>query len=258
MLTLTLLGNVTTFGILHTPLNEQVSHPLVIILHGLVSDKIGTQRTHVHLAEALAEVGCAALRIDLPGHGDSEGQPDDFSLEDYKTSICEIVNYAYKQPYTDKTNLAIFGSSLGATLTLLSIGLMPKIKALALWAPTILGTLWVQDAQNQSIISSSTSNSDNIHYAGIPLSKAFCSQFLEIDISKQVVDIPESLPILHMHGENDTLVSLNHQKLFAQAFKNKNNRLRLLSYPNVDHVLPLNSSSVLSDLITWLISELST
>ncbi|WP_236558954.1 alpha/beta hydrolase [Chlamydia sp. 17-3921] len=255
MLSMTLLNDVTTFGVLHTPKYSKAPHPLVIILHGLASDKTGTNRSHVHLAEILSKSGIASLRIDLPGHGDSDRHLQDFSLEDYKASVREIINYALEQPYVDNKNIAIFGSSLGGTLALLNIAAMPQIKSLALWAPTILGSLWLQETLNQlqPIISSTN---EEILYAGFPINKAFCSQFLDLNILEEINLFSSTLSILYMQGLQDTLVSPQHQKLFVEAFANKNNPLELKTYPSIDHSFVSTNSSIFSDLIQWLKREL--
>ncbi|WP_231911690.1 alpha/beta hydrolase [Chlamydia serpentis] len=256
MFSLTLLNKFTTFGILHAPLHVNPPHPTVVLLHGLASDKIGSKRSHVKLAHALTQLGIAALRVDLLGHGDCEGQLTDFSLEDYKVSTREIIEYAHSLPHLDRENLAIFGSSLGATLTLLTLPSIDKIKAIALWAPTISGELMSIELQKQPSEVISIHGNSEIIYSGVPLNPIFYSQFLKLDILKEQPFFPKNLSVLYMQGEKDCLVSVNHQKLFAQAFKNKLKKLTILTYPNVDHTFPLLDTSALSDLTQWLKNEL--
>ncbi|AGW38993.1 alpha/beta hydrolase [Chlamydia pecorum] len=255
ILSITLLNDVTSFGVLHTP-RLSPPYPLVIILHGLASNKIGTKRSYIYLAEELAKIGIATLRVDLPGHGDSEYHLLDFSLEDYKTSVWEIISYAFSQSYTDTENVAIFGSSLGGTLALLNIAAFPKVKSLALWAPTILGALWLQETLSQPK-SEVTTKDEEVLYAGVPINKTFCSQFIDLQALQEAHLFSPALSILYMQGQQDSLVSLQHQKLFQEAFINKSNPVDIRTYPNVDHTFACTNTSVFSDLIQWLQCELT-
>ncbi|AAP05351.1 alpha/beta hydrolase [Chlamydia caviae] len=251
-----ILNNITTFGVLHTPVQACTPYPLVIILHGLASNKIGSKRTHVQLAENLTQCGIAALRVDLPGHGDSEGSLYDFSFSDYINSANEIVSYGYGLNTIDTKNIAIFGSSLGATLALLNMPTLPYVKSLAVWAPTIQGAIWLQEAINiPNTILAHAPASEDILYAGMPINKTFCSQFIQMDVTKEVPKFSDSLSILHMQGEDDTTVSLHHQKIFATAMSQKPNPFEMRTYPNVGHHVPL-SCSMLSELVQWLKHQL--
>ncbi|BAE81166.1 acyltransferase [Chlamydia felis Fe/C-56] len=250
-----ILNNIKTFGILHTPV--QVSpYPLVITLHGLASSKIGSRRTHVQLAEKLTECGIAVLRVDLPGHGDAEGSLYDFSFSDYITSAHEIISQGYRLQNIDTNRMAIFGSSLGATLALLNMPTLHYIKSLAVWAPTIQGAVWLQETVNSSNhIIAHDPYSEDILYAGMPVNKTFCSQFIEMDVTKEIPNFSDSLAILHMQGAEDTTVSLRHQKIFSEAMSCRPNPCEIRTYPNTGHHIP-QSCSMFAELVQWLKHQL--
>ncbi|ACZ33145.1 dienelactone hydrolase family protein [Chlamydia pneumoniae LPCoLN] len=258
MFSLTLLNNFTTFGVLHTPLHYNPPYPIVILLHGLASDKTGSKRSHVRLAQELTRLGIAALRVDLLGHGDGEGELMDFSLENYKQNIREIIEYTHSLLHIDQERLAIFGSSLGGTLALQTLPFFDKIKALAVWAPTISGELMAAEAQKNAPEVITMSQKGAITYAGMTLNPDFYTQFLKIDIVKELMPSARNLPpILYMQGEQDHLVSMNHRTLFTEAFANQDKPITILTYPDVDHAFPFAESSALSDLTQWLKRELT-
>lgn len=250
------LNTVTTFGILHTPKHSSSPYPLVIVFHGLASNKIGSKRSHIELAEKLSASGIATLRIDLPGHGDAEGSLIDFSFYDYLAVAKDIISYGYSLTNIDLNRIAIFGSSLGGTLALISASYFPRIHSLAAWAPTIQGGLWLQEAMNvpNDLLTHSTS-SENILYDGQPISKAFCSEFIEIDITKEIPKLSTSLSILHMQGKEDTLVSLRHQEIFKDAMHKKSHPCDIRIYPQIGHHLP-PSSPIMTELVEWLKQQL--
>ena len=208
------LNTVSTFGILHTPRHTASPYPLVIILHGLASNKVGSHRSHVELAEKLSLCGIAALRVDLPGHGDAEGSLTDFSFYDYLTSVKDIIAYSHSLNNIDINKISIFGSSLGGTLALLSAPYISSIHSLAVWAPTIQGRLWLQEAMNASNnnLFTHSSSSEDILYAGLPISKIFCTQFIEIDITKL-----DSFKDAEKDSFNLFVLNLNHYFLRLQC-----------------------------------------
>src|SRR5437764_8425299 len=62
------------FGVIHRPAQAAATLcPALLILHGFVGSKDQPHQIFVKLAEALAGAGMVALRIDLRGRGDSEG-----------------------------------------------------------------------------------------------------------------------------------------------------------------------------------------
>lgn len=256
VITFNILNNITTFGVLHIPAQVSPPYPLVITLHGLASSKIGSKRTHVHLAEKLSECGIAVLRVDFPGHGDAEGDPYDFSFNDYILSANEIISHGYGLNHIDTKNIAVFGSSLGATLSLLNMSSLHYVKSLAVWAPTIQGAVWLQEAIHlpNNLISHSPSSED-IFYGGMRINKTFCSQFIEMDVTKEIPKFSDSLSILYMQGQEDTVVSLHHQEIFSEAIKNKPNPYEPRVYPHTGHHIP-QSCSMLSELVQWLKHQL--
>ena len=65
--------NATTLrGIAHDA-GDGAAGPAVIFLHGWAGSRIGPHRMFVHMARRLAAAGCACLRFDYRGRGDSEG-----------------------------------------------------------------------------------------------------------------------------------------------------------------------------------------
>ena len=63
------------FGILSLPEKLDTTRPVILIPNTGFEHRVGPNRLHVHLCRAFAELGFAALRLDLAGNGDSELPP---------------------------------------------------------------------------------------------------------------------------------------------------------------------------------------
>lgn len=245
-----LLDNISSLGILHTPVSQEKEFPLVIVLHGLASSKTGTKRSYVHLANQLVQAGISVLRVDLPGHGDAEGFLHEFSLNDYIQASQRIIEFGLSLPQTS-SSVALFGSSLGGSLSLLNLPLFPTIQHAAVWAPTIQGSLWLEDAKLSSSLPQGLS-SENFSYQGVSLGKTFCSQFLELDLLAPLSKISEQVSVLYLQGEEDAVISLRHLDLFTKNFAGK---LSYRTYPKMTHHLCVHSNAF-QDIVNWLTHQL--
>ncbi|MBQ8498357.1 alpha/beta hydrolase [Chlamydia sp.] len=247
---ITLLNNVSSVGVLHIPNSQDKHFPLVIVLHGLASNKVGTKRSHLYLANHLIQAGIAVLRMDLPGHGDAEGFIHEFSLNDYIQASQRIIEFGLSLPIANDS-VALFGSSLGGSLALLNLPHFPIVQHLAIWAPTIQGSLWLEDVAQLTSLPQNVS-SENFFYQGIPLGKEFCSQFIELDTLKVLSKIPKQTSILYLQGENDPVVSTRHQALFAKTFSGE---ASYRIYPKMTHHLCVDSEAF-RDLVNWIKNQL--
>lgn len=129
-----LSDGLTLRGILRLPKGEG-QHSLVILGHGLGALK---EWTLPDLADALVQVGIAALWFDYRNVGDSEGEPREEvdhigRLEDWQNAI----SYATTLPEIDPQRIGIWGTSLGGRDVLAVAGLDKRVKAVVSQTPVI-------------------------------------------------------------------------------------------------------------------------
>lgn len=127
----------TIRGALRLPEGE-VQHPLVILGHGLGALK---EWTLPEIADALVQVGIAALWFDYRNFGDSDGEPREEvdhigRLEDWQNAI----SYATSLPEVDSQRIGIWGTSLGGRDVLAVAGIDKRVKAVVSQTPVIKWT----------------------------------------------------------------------------------------------------------------------
>lgn len=239
------------FGVLHRPTSCDYP-PVVVILHGFASSKLGSNRCYVSLAESLAQRGIAALRFDFRGSGDSEGALSNITLEDLISDANAVLE---KLPFIERIDvnrIALFGSSLGGAIAILAAERFKKIRAMALWAPVASGELWFRDFL--------MSHPEYIHvdpidllssYKGIKLHPAFREQFAKLCAYKALQELLP-LPTLLLQGEKDDTVSVKHHEAFRQACASFAN-VRFLTYPNGEHSLGFSPHfpEIIQEVINW-------
>lgn len=222
------------FAILHRPLNRQ-KVPAIVICPGFAGNKCGKFRMFVNLAKELAQQGIAVLRFDYRGTGDSEGDFQDITLEGKISDTLKCLNFLASDPQVDASRLGILGRSLGGAIAILAARRFKSVKSLALWAPVFRSDPWrelwesfksnqVLDHVKQEVLRNLPANIPNLE---------FLSQFFKLDI-QQELDGLKQIPLLHIHGEQDKVVKIEHAKDFEKARIGIVNS-RFLQLPKSDH-----------------------
>lgn len=109
--------------------------PLVILMHGLGSDKDNT--LFAALADSLQENGIASLRFDFNSHGKSEGNIVDMDFNNLQADAEKVLNYARKLDFV--SNISLAGHSMGGVIASMLAGRegTNKIKSVVLFAPAV-------------------------------------------------------------------------------------------------------------------------
>lgn len=124
-------------GILSLPApGTPVQRTAVVIVVGGAQYRVGSHRQFVRLARHLATAGYPVLRFDLPGMGDSPGEPVPF--EDTAPHIAAAIGALHSQcPHADRT--VLWGLCDGASASLLYVQATqdPRVAGLALLNPWV-------------------------------------------------------------------------------------------------------------------------
>ncbi|MCH9626664.1 MAG: alpha/beta hydrolase [Gammaproteobacteria bacterium] len=222
------------FGVVHRPLQVE-NPPLVVVMHGFASSKHGSNRCYVALAEALTTVGIACLRFDFRGCGDSEGSMNEASVEDLISDGVAVSKFALSIDGVDATRVGIFGASLGGAIAVeVCDRLKGVVKALTLWAPVASGELWFRDFIKKHPEMLSAEPTDTMGtYRGVCVSPLFREQFARLHAYKTWGTLAD-LPLLHMHGEGDAIISIAHQEAYKQVAQSD---AKFITYPEEAHSL---------------------
>jgi alpha-beta hydrolase superfamily lysophospholipase len=252
-----LSGGDKLFGILHRPSVHMA--PAVVIIHGFASHKIGTNRSWVVLSEALREAGIAVLRFDQRGFGDSEGDFSKLAISDMLEDVQVALNYVQGLEGIDKKRIGLFGSSFGGALAVVAASQVQSVRALALWAPVASGPLWIADwfKANPTLAMSPDPGKALSTFRGITLSRLFQEQFKHFSAVEALSKLSD-VPLLHMHGEEDNMIPLQHQKAYQLARKEARAESTFITYPNTNHFLGREAiaQEAMRTYVNWFTKQL--
>ena len=222
------------FGILHRPLHSQPV-PAIVICPGFAGNKCGKFRMFVTLGKELAKRGIAVLRFDYRGAGDSEGEFREVTLEGKISDTLKCLNFLAADPQVDASRLGLLGRSLGGAIAVLAARRFQAIKSLVLWAPVFRSDpwreLWESFTSNQKLDSA---KQEILRHLPPPIPNLeFLTQFFQLDLQKELENL-KHIPLLHIHGEQDHVVKMEHARDFEKARVGLENT-RFLQLPKSDH-----------------------
>ena len=109
--------------------------PLVIIIHGFTGHMEEAHLTA--LSQALNENGAATLRVDMYGHGHSEGQFRDHTLYKWLTNALTVIDYARALPFV--SDIYLCGHSQGGLTAVLAGGMAhDRLRGIIALAPACM------------------------------------------------------------------------------------------------------------------------
>jgi uncharacterized protein len=126
--------------------------PAIVFVHGYIPPSIyTTTQRYIDHVNALARSGFVVFKIDLRGHGKSEGIPGGaYYSSDYVIDTLSAIEALKTQSFVNANKIGLWGHSMAGNITLRSLTADPSIKAAAIWGGagftyTDLQTYRIQD-----------------------------------------------------------------------------------------------------------------
>lgn len=193
-------------GILDDPTNL-TSTPIVIVCHWFSTHK--NSMGIVPIAKVLNENSIATLRIDLFGHGESDGKLEDITISEGVDDILQAVAYLVSRWYS---KIGLMGSSFWGICSSIATSKTDQIAFLALRAP-------VSNYVEQKLLKIFTTGIEQrrtewyIIHDWKRLGVAFLND-AEKNAAYAIAD-KITVPTLIVHGSADTNVPVQHSEKLA-------------------------------------------
>lgn len=110
--------------------------PAIVFVHGYIDPtKYRTTEKYDDYVNYLASRGYVVFKIDLRGHGDSEGEPGgSYYSSDYVIDTLNSIDALRSSDFVDPESIGLWGHSMAGNVTLRSFVVAQDIKALVVWA----------------------------------------------------------------------------------------------------------------------------
>lgn len=116
-------------GVLSNPTSNK-TRPITILVHGHSSNK--NTKSFTLLRALLEQKGISTFRIDLSGHGESEGKFEETTVGIASNDILSAIDYLKKQGYK---KIGLVGSSFGGIASIIAASKSKDLFVLALKSP---------------------------------------------------------------------------------------------------------------------------
>lgn len=205
--------------------------PAIIFIHGYIPpQQYVTTRNYYDYVDYLAKNGFVVFKIDLRGHGTSEGEPGGaYYSSDYIFDTLSAYTALQQFQTVNPNRIGLWGHSMAGNIVLRSMAVKPDIPAAVIWAGAVytyvdFQTFGISDASYQPPASSSErvrKRQQLVETHGQPsTSSAFWQQVAATSYLKDI----QGAIALH-HARNDNVVSINYSS----------NLVNLLQQSSIQH-----------------------
>ena len=236
--------NIRLNAILDMPEEKPEKCPLMIVIHGFTGHS--EERHITAAAHTMNEMGFAALRVDMYGHGKSEGEFKNHTLFKWITNAMTVIDYARTLPFV--TDLYLCGHSQGGLTVMLAAGLKHEfIRGIIPLSPAVMipehartGDLLGLNFDPDHIPEEFTSP------GGWVLSGNYAR-------AAQLIHVEDAInrytgPVLIIHSDTDEVVPYHYGAEAAQAYQNA----EFVNIPNDTHCYDNHLDQVLDAIRKWL------
>ena len=189
--------------------------PLAIVIHGFTGHM--EERHIVEVSQAMNEMGIATLRVEMYGHGKSEGRFEDHTLYKWVTGALAVVDYAKTLEFVD--SLYLCGHSQGGLLTMLVAGMKrDDFKAIIPLAPAWM----IPDGARQGNLVGQSFDPEHIpdiiEFGGLKLNGNYIRVAQTIHVEDEIQRYTG--PVLIVQGDADEAVPLPYAQRAAELYAN--------------------------------------
>ncbi len=222
--------------------------PLVIVIHGFTGQM--EERHLTALVEMFNEIGCAALRVDMYGHGASGGEFRNHTLFKWLTNAMAVIDYARGLDFV--TGLYLCGHSQGGLTVMLAAAL--KHDVIRGIMPLSPATNILDSARHGCLFGSSFDPDRIPEEIRSPDGWILGGNYLRV---AQMIHVEDAIdrfngPVLLVHGDEDETVPA--QCSIDAAGQYRNARLHLV--PGDTHCFDRHLDEAVDAVRAWMLEQI--
>lgn len=218
--------------------------PLVIVIHGFTGHM--EERHILAVSHALNEVGCATLRVEMYGHGHSDGQFEDHTLYKWLNNGLAAVDYARSLDFV--SDIYLCGHSQGGlTVTLLAAMERDRIAGIIPLSPALM----IPELARVGSLLGVNFDPEHIPERLVrPDGRALKGNYVRV---AQTIRVEEAIrkyagPVLIVHGDEDEAVPVRYAVEAAETYADAT----LVLIPGDDHCYDFHLEQVTDAVKGWM------
>ena len=229
---------------LDMPTGAREKCPLVVIIHGFTGH---SEEEHIRaVSSGLNAVGCATLRVDMYGHGHSDGAFRKHTLYKWLTNALTVIDYAQSLDFV--TDIYLCGHSQGGLLVMLAAALKHDvIKGVIALSPACM----IPEYARKGTLLGVDFDPDNIpDTLGCWEGQSLDGNYARV---AQTIHVEDAIaryhgPVLVVHGDEDEAVPVRYGIEAADAYADA----KLVLIPGDDHCYTRHLDQVVKAVQAWM------
>jgi dipeptidyl aminopeptidase/acylaminoacyl peptidase len=222
----------------------------IVFNHGYIPpQQYSTTEKYVAYVDYLARNGFVVFKIDMRGHGKSEGKPvGSYFSSAYTIDAISALRSLQKLDYVNSQKIGMWGHSMSGNLVLRSMLVTSDVKAGVIWAGAVYS---YQDFAKYRLSDRSyVPRQPDPHYDSSDIADAARTEITKLRQEPDKVDFNDqfwtsvsltkninylSAPLQIHHALNDSVVSINYSKDLAEVLKQNNKKYEFFEYKGGEH-----------------------
>ena len=215
--------------------------PAVIFIHGYIPPtKYKTESNYVSYVNSIARQGFVVFKIDLRGHGTSEGEPGgSYYSSDYIIDTLNARAALQNSNFVNPNKIGLWGHSMAGNVVMRSIAVEPNIPAAVIWAGAVYTYedmlkygLNDNSYRPPALVTQRQRNRQRIRdlYGEFEASNAF---WKKIAVTEYIPDIKTSIQF--HHAIDDAVVNIGYSRDIMKLLKAQNVESELFEYSTGGH-----------------------
>lgn len=215
--------------------------PAIVFVHGYIPPTLyKTREKYIAYVDYLARNGFVVLKIDLRGHGDSEGEAGGgYYGSDYIVDTLNARAALQNTNYVNKNAIGMWGHSMAGNILLRSVAAKQDIPAIVIWA----GAVYTYEDQRKYGISDNsyrppqvstpTQNKRRLLFEKVGSPSATSKFWQEVAPTNYLGDIKGAIEI--HHAVNDDVVNIGYSRDLMALLDKTQVPHELFEYPTGGH-----------------------
>lgn len=227
----------------------QGGYPAIVFVHGYIPPSLyKTTEKYVEYVDYLARNGFVVLKIDLRGHGDSEGEPSGaYYSGDYVVDTLNAYSALQNAEFVNSKEVGLWGHSMAGNIVFRSFVVKKDIPAVVIWAGAVytyedLTKYRLNDQSYRPPEDRSRVNEERVRlrdtYGDFNSGSSF---WKEVVPTNYLDGVTGSLEV--HHAVNDTVVNIGYSRDLMKILDGTSISHTLYEYPSGGHNITGSSFS---------------
>jgi pimeloyl-ACP methyl ester carboxylesterase len=205
--------------------------PVVVLIHGFTGNRM-EHASFVRMSRLLEDSGIASVRVDLSGHGESDGDFLDVTITGEIAEARSVVRTVRTLEFSDPERIGLLGMSMGGVVAGIVAAEEPGIRALCLWSPAAVAPFEVASGYLKGRkIAPEIEAQGYFDADSHRVSPAFVEDIANLDVYGR--SRAYTGPIRIVHGDKDDVAPVAYARRYLDHY---NGNADLEVVPGADHL----------------------